>query len=1608
MDLYIYCLLFYFVRSDEVTVDSKTNGDITVKCSNSHRLPSCQWQHKSSLGQFKDLPASKKYLNHSKLKMTIKSFAFADRGIYRCKCYDRSRDYQYSSNIEIDVADLSTEHRLNCGQTGTNYRWKRITQGWPYNYKQIANRNHGKYANTTSRILSLLRVDRNEYGSYRCTYYNNGWLHVDFYLVVQEYPDIRFDNTQYTAAIGTSVYMTCTIRQTRPSITEVWWVKGNSRIQADERKYEVRNETTYTSLNVFNVNTNDAGEYKCYARNARGDMFANTTLATGNLPLLPKAAKDMYRVKEGTTVSLQCDHQTSIPPITELWWQIRMSGYFYNLTNFMKYSDGTLTTPNLHIKDVRSSEAAEYTCNVANAFGTSQVGMEVQLGKPPTVSAAKPAYRPIRGRTITLACNIINGTRMWWKRFNGRNEINVDINKSSGQKTSSLTIRNIQAVDDGDYKCYGENKFGRHSDTVKVSSVEIPTISTSSNAYIGEYGEKIILSVFIHDIYPKVNSIEWYHNDRVISRTYLVSNSNLTIHHPRLEDSGTYVCRVGNGIGYANVTISLVIWRRPKVVKTGKREITTGSDATFKCSFSESSPSIQSILWRKDTGTGQIVLEDGGKYVIQKTAMSTTLQIKSVTINDADTYTCIAVNKYSEGTDSFSLSVGSPPRINIIQALYIIKAGNNVNISCVVRNVPENYKYTMYWNKGSHRITHYKYNPFLIIKIAKPNDAGNYSCHVENKYGKAHDSTEIKVLSAKIREQFHEVTANDSYKINCDVSGGDRVVWRKNDKELILTNQQIYSGGNVNDPSLKFRKTSHLDRGNYSCETTYRSVTAKSTTIHLSVKDIPLVYLPNYMTEVIEGSHTILDCSYDSYPEPTKVYWKKDDKIIKLSESSRTKYNGSSVEIPVLVIHDTTQKDSGKYTCFVKNDIGTGYSQTLQLLIIEPEKNTSTTGALVGGIFATLIAILVLIGLVVLLRRRSNNVNNIKPLRQATISYAENVELCTDGRGIRDNGLYLNVGIVSSSAAENIKPTTVPITGDNEYYNLSEVQSSCIRVEELKQYIEKKQRKEELKNEYKSIPNVAVHPTTHAQTKENMPKNRFKTTFPYDHTRVILESNGGSDYINANYVDGFEKEKCYIACQGPIKPTVADHWKMIWQENVYQIVMLTNLVEGIKIKCEQYWPSGGKQMVLGNLIIRLNVEKERTAYVTREITIEDKKTSKKRKITQYHFTAWPDHGTPDPLYLVLFHRHVMSDTKAGHSGPLLVHCSAGIGRTGTYIALDALLEEGRTTGFLDIFKFLKKMRYSRMNMIQTANQYVCLHYTLLEAFTMKDTKIRKDKFSEVWMSISTDNRPVNHQRLDEEFKMLNAKKDEQNQTQHNAAMSTTNLAKNRNKDVLPMDDKRVYLVSYGKGRSDYINAVQVPSYTKFVGYITTQLPLPDTKIDFWTMIRDHISSTIVLIINNNKEADLVYSQSEDNVTIGEFNIKMSARREEENDITEATIVLSKKDDKPRPIVLFQVICKSIPDPAVLCKLADLISTRATMSNDPITVVSSDGAKNCGLFCAFTNAVSSMQIDNNADIFQLVRLLQLRRSEFFTDFEEYKRCYEALHVHLESANVYANF
>ncbi|CAG2218798.1 HMCN [Mytilus edulis] len=182
--------------------DSKTDGDITVTCSNNFYLPNCRWQHKSSLNQFKDLAGSNKYRNPATLRMTIKSFTFADRGSYRCKCYDKRRYYKYSSSMTIDIADARSEKRLNC-RSGTQFQWKRNDR--------IINDNRN-YSNTTSKVLTLLNVDWNDDGKYRCYYLQERWKVQDFYLVIQGQPEVNINENYYISRVGDIVTISGKIR----------------------------------------------------------------------------------------------------------------------------------------------------------------------------------------------------------------------------------------------------------------------------------------------------------------------------------------------------------------------------------------------------------------------------------------------------------------------------------------------------------------------------------------------------------------------------------------------------------------------------------------------------------------------------------------------------------------------------------------------------------------------------------------------------------------------------------------------------------------------------------------------------------------------------------------------------------------------------------------------------------------------------------------------------------------------------------------------------------------------------------------------------------------------------------------------------------------------------------------------------------------------------------------------------------------------------------------------------------------------------------------------------------------------------------------------------
>ncbi|XP_062992402.1 tyrosine-protein phosphatase non-receptor type 13 [Elgaria multicarinata webbii] len=233
------------------------------------------------------------------------------------------------------------------------------------------------------------------------------------------------------------------------------------------------------------------------------------------------------------------------------------------------------------------------------------------------------------------------------------------------------------------------------------------------------------------------------------------------------------------------------------------------------------------------------------------------------------------------------------------------------------------------------------------------------------------------------------------------------------------------------------------------------------------------------------------------------------------------------------------------------------------------------------------------------------------------------------------------------------------------------------------------------------------------QTKENRRKNRYKNILPYDTTRVPLGPEGG--YINASFIrmPVGSKEYIYIACQGPLPTTVADFWQMAWEQNCTIIAMMTQEVEGEKVKCQRYWPDalGKTTMISDRLRLSLVRLQQLKGFVIRVMELEDIQTGELRRISHLNFTAWPDHDTPsqpdDLLAFISYMRHIHK------SGPIITHCSAGIGRSGTLICIDVVLGLISQDLEFDISDVVRTMRLQRHGMVQTEDQYIFCYQVIL-------------------------------------------------------------------------------------------------------------------------------------------------------------------------------------------------------------------------------------------------------------------------------------------------------
>lgn len=258
----------------------------------------------------------------------------------------------------------------------------------------------------------------------------------------------------------------------------------------------------------------------------------------------------------------------------------------------------------------------------------------------------------------------------------------------------------------------------------------------------------------------------------------------------------------------------------------------------------------------------------------------------------------------------------------------------------------------------------------------------------------------------------------------------------------------------------------------------------------------------------------------------------------------------------------------------------------------------------------------------------------------------------------------------------------------------------------------------ELTEGLKSDPQYA---STEGQKEVNRRKNRYKDILPYNCTRVILSEYPGvpgSDYINANLIKGASGSKAYIASQGPLPTTVMDFWRMIWECEVQVIIMACNEKESGKYKCERYWPNEGETKQYGNITVELVKWKQVCPdFVLR--TLRARCGQEERTICQFHYWTWPDHGVPTTVGPIVDLVRLVRDCQASEALPVLVHCSAGCGRTGTICAIDyvwGLMRVGKLSESFSLYQIIREMRMQRVAMVQTKEQYVLVHRVVAALF----------------------------------------------------------------------------------------------------------------------------------------------------------------------------------------------------------------------------------------------------------------------------------------------------
>ncbi|XP_057299709.1 receptor-type tyrosine-protein phosphatase F-like isoform X2 [Hydractinia symbiolongicarpus] len=1303
-------------------------------------------------------------------------------------------------------------------------------------------------------------------------------------------------------------------------------------------------------------------------------------------------------VNAGSNLQLNCSIETDITAVTFKWFK-----------NNSQVPDEISQT--LNITNITKEKAGVYSCTAKNGSGSEMSSSKnqsivVNYLENAGLTISPTSTTPNEGDSITFNCGVDTNLNPVFYSFQ------KDGNVITTGGNNVFIIPKANESDSGSYTCTVSatttSPLSVTSNAVSLTVNELfqtPTLAASPNNL--NSGETFTLTCTTSS--PR--NIVYKFRKGTVDLTQFQSSAvyNITT---QTSDSGFYRCIAQvNKVEKVSSQVTVEVTLKVSITITPTVE---GQNMNITCNV-EGGEEAQSFSWKKNRVS---VTEETSKTLVVQN-----VQRSMIGIN----YSCIATSQASnQSNEAFATLSNANIYYNASELIFAPsnknegKVGEKFSMTCYASDYG-NPQATLAWYRNGIATPTEQPGKLVSYDIdpVTRDSTGDYICKAKNTAGEVEktftftsidkpDSPTLNI-SSKTSTSITVLITPPAYTGNKPITyymleyKGDGKSISKNITDLTNLMYTIPALKPAVDYQLRVQAVNVIGAGEFSEFVIATTGDASPPPLDKDLPDPPADRIEetsfavnilkfketngkiaHYDVIAVKRTHSL----YSKNPQDIKnneiktfvvgrLYKVVDNQLFTVGGGQTSKRKRRALGIPN---NGELEKDT-TYVVFVRAYVNENlYQSTKWYTPVKTAESEIGVGTIVGIIVGILIAICLVIIIVLLLRARKSNRDDI--------DIVEN-KMRKKQKSIRHG----------PSPTDRDPRIPVPLKRFEDHVNRLKANSNY-----------------EFSQEYSMISRELEYPYSHSRSQDNNIKNRYHNVPSYDDTRVLLsiiDDEPHTDYINANYIGGFERENEYIGTQGPLPETIFDFWRMTWECEVTTIVMLTRLEEKGRVKCAQYWPDSGT-LSLKDIVITSTEVHNFPDHVVRTFHVTRTGQAIERIVKQFHFTAWPDFGVPDdPSALLSFLRKV-NNWKGMSQGPIIVHCSAGVGRTGTYITIDTQIKNIKTNKEITIFTNVTNIREQRCLMVQTEDQYIFIHAALLDYLESGDTEIEANALREYIKKQSQVDSRTGMTGLMEEFIKL-AKTDKKDKFQE--ANKNVNQTKNRYKNVYPYDETRVRLSQRpGSEGSDYINANYIDSYAAKDYFIATQAPLESTIGDFWRMIWEQNCATIVMLSKEVEGGQVKvhpYWPQKSSSKVEHFIVELTSVTTYGDHIVRELKLTNTDTSTSRNVKQFQYTTwpeSGSPESGIgiIQLIGQVQKWNSLIDNKMITVHCSAGVGRTGVFIALTNLIERVKTEAVVDVFQTVKKMRQQRTAMVQTRDQYEFCFRALQEYMDSFDLYANF